>query len=178
MTAAAGETDNAIAHATAAIRLAPDDPRPVEQLASVLADDGNADRLASVAEELVSRFPDREDSRYYQAVALMLRGQPSEAAAVTRRLLSTAPNHAKAQNLLGAACATIGDLACARAAFARSIGINSREPSPDVNLGALALQTGDSSAAVRYFREALVVDAESAAARDGLAKALDSVRAQ
>jgi spermidine synthase len=177
VTAAAGQIDEAIAYATAAVRLSPDDPRPVEQLASVLADAGDADRLAPVADDLVSRFPDREDGRYYQAVSLMLQGRQAEAAAVARRLLSTSPNHARAQNLLGAACATIGDLACARAAFARSIEISSRDPSPYVNLGALALQTGDSSTAVRYFREALVVDAESAAARDGLARALDSVSA-
>jgi spermidine synthase len=169
LAAATGNTEDALAHANAAIGLAPGDPRPLEQLASVLADAGNADRLAPIADDLASRFRDREDGRYYQAVALMLRGRASEAADAARRLLSAAPNHAKAQNLLGAACATTGDFDCARAAFARAIEIDPRDASPHVNLGVLHLQAGDAAAAAQHFGKALALDPGSAAARQGLA---------
>jgi spermidine synthase len=168
LAAATGKTEDALAHANAAIALAPDDPRPVEQLASILADAGDAERLAPIADHLVSRFPGREDGRYYQGVALMLRSRAFEAADAARRLLSAAPNHAKAQNLLGAACATTGDLDCARAAFSRAIEIDPRDPSPHVNLGVLHLQAGDNAASAQHFREALVLDRGSAAAREGL----------
>ena len=49
-----------------ALRLAPDDPRAAEQLASIFADAGDADRLAPLAASLAARFPDRPDPRYYR----------------------------------------------------------------------------------------------------------------
>lgn len=169
--AAAGRMQDAVAHAHAAIGLAPDDPLALEQLASVLADAGDAERLAAVADDLLSRFPDRAESRYYAAVNLMLRGQPADAAGAARRLLAVAPDHAKGQNLLGVACAAVRDLACARAAFVRSIEIDARDPAPYVNLGVLHLESGDPPLAAGRFREALSLDPASAAARDGLAAA-------
>src|SRR5262249_54503989 len=99
--AASGEFDDAVAAASEARRLAPDDPRPMEQLASVLADMSDGQRLEPIADALVARFPGREDGRYYQATSLFLRGRIDEAAAAAQRLVETDPRSAKAQNLLG-----------------------------------------------------------------------------
>ena len=44
--------------ATEALRLTPDDPRAGEQLASIVADAGDADRLEPLAESLAARFPE------------------------------------------------------------------------------------------------------------------------
>ncbi len=175
--AAAGRLQDAVAHARDAIGLAPDDPRALEQLASVLADAGDAERLTAVADDLLSRFPDRAESRYYAAVSLMLRGRPADAAGQIRRVLAVAPDHAKGQNLLGVACAAARDLACARAAFVRSIEIDARDPAPYVNLGVLHLESGDAPLAASRFAEALSLDPASAAARDGLAAAEGRARA-
>ena len=169
--AAAGEGDAAIRMAVEAGRLAPADARPAEQLASIFADLGDADRLTPLADALVARFPDRADSRYYHATALFLRGRAQEAAEEARHVIASNPRHAKAQNLLGAACATLGDRSCAQAAFDVSLGLNPRDPAAYVNIGLLRLQAADASAAADYFNDALALDPASTAARNGLAQA-------
>ena len=86
-------------------------------------------RLEPIAAALVAKFPARDDGHYYRATALLLRGQTEEAAAEARRLLTANPRHAKAQNLLGVACANAGDRECAASAFAASIHLNPHDPS-------------------------------------------------
>jgi tetratricopeptide (TPR) repeat protein len=169
--AAAGDFDGAVAAASEAQRLAPDDPRATEQLASVFADMGDVQRLVPLADQLVARYPDREEGRYYQATALMLRDRPAEAANAARRVVATNPAFAKAQNLLGAACASTNQRDCAEAAFAASIRLNPREPSSYVNLGLFYLQTARPANAADAFGEALALDPSSDAARDGLRQA-------
>src|SRR4029077_13527200 len=102
---------------------------------------GDAVRLAPVADMLASRYPDREDGKYYQATALLLRDRPAAAANLARRVVAANPRSAKAQNLLGAACASTGQRDCAEAAFAASIRLNPREPSTYVNVGVFYLQS-------------------------------------
>jgi Flp pilus assembly protein TadD len=169
--AATGDLRGAIASAMEAQTLEPGSPEPLEQLASVFADAGDASRLAAASEELVARFPDRAESRYYRATALLLNGRTAEAIAEARRVLATAPAHARAHNLLGTACSAAGDFECARAAFEASAAHGRREPAAYVNLGTLHLERGKPAVAAAYFAEALTLDRASAAARDGLAKA-------
>ena len=169
--AAARDFDGALAAAVEAGRLAPDDPRPAEQFASVLADMSDGARLEPLANALVARFPGRDDGRYYRAAALLLRGRNEEAAAEARRIVAANPRHAKAQNLLGVACANEGRRDCAEAAFKASIRLNPRDASAYVNLGLIHLQSADAPAAAEDFAEALALDPVSAGARDGLARA-------
>jgi Flp pilus assembly protein TadD len=168
--ASSGDLDGAVNSATAALRLAPDDPRAAEQLASVFADAGDADRLAPLADELVARFPDRSDAHYYRASALFIRGRAEEAIVEVRRVTDGNPGHARAQNLLGAACATLNRRDCAQAAFEASIRANPRDASTYVNFGMFCLQSGDPQRAGEFFAEALALDPTSAPARDGLAR--------
>jgi len=128
-------------------------------------------RLEPIADALVARFPARDDGRYYRATALLLRGRTEEAADEARRLLAANPRHAKAQNLLGVACANAGRRECAASAFDASIRLNPRDPSAYVNLGLLQLQSANAASAAEYFGEALAIDPASAGARDGLARA-------
>jgi protein O-GlcNAc transferase len=169
--AGAGDFEGAIAAASDAQRLEPGDPRPTEQLASVLADMGDAARLAPVADLLASRYPDRGDGLYYQATALLLRGRAAEAATLGRRAVAADPMSARAYNLLGAACASSGQRECAEGAFTASIRLNPREPSTYVNVGVFYLQTARPEQAADAFSEALSLDPSSAAARDGLRQA-------
>ena len=83
--------EGAAAAAGEAVRAAPDDPRPGEQLASIYADAGEADRLSSLAEALIARFPSRDKPRYFRANALLLEGRAAEAAAELRQLVSGNP---------------------------------------------------------------------------------------
>jgi Flp pilus assembly protein TadD len=169
--AAAGDFDAAIAAASDARRLEPGDPHPTEQLASVFADMGDASRLAPVADLLASQYPDREDGTYYRATALLLSGRAAAAATLARRVVAGNTTSARAQNLLGAACASTGQRDCAEAAFTESIRLNPREPSTYINLGVLYLQTARPDRAADAFGEALSLDPASAAARDGLRQA-------
>jgi spermidine synthase len=169
--AAAGDFDGAIAMATSALQLTPDDPQAGEQLASIVADAGDGDRLGTLAESLAARFPNRPEPQYYRASALFLRGRTEDAMTAVRHVTDSHPEHARAQNLLGAACATLNRRECAQAAFEASLRASPRDPSTYVNLGHFSLQSSNPDAAARYFAEALSIDPELVAARDGLAEA-------
>ena len=169
--AAGGDFQGAVDMATEALRLTPDDPRAGEQLASIVADSGDADRLQPLAESLSARFPDRPEPKYYVATALFLRGRTEEALTAVRYVTDGHPDHARAQNLLGAACATLKRRDCAQAAFEASLRASPRDPSTYVNIGQFSLETAKPEAAARYFSEALSIDPELQTARDGLAQA-------
>jgi Flp pilus assembly protein TadD len=169
--ASTGDVEGAITEANDAGRLEPDSPEPMEQLASIFADVQDAARLTPLAETLVARFPKRADGRYYYAASLFLRGRPADAAQEARRVLAMDPRHAKAQNLLGAACAMSGDNECAKTAFETAVELSPRDASPLTNLGFFHLQAGNPSAAAAYFAEAVAIDQESDAARKGLLEA-------
>jgi spermidine synthase len=173
--AARGDFQGAADKATEALRIAPDEPRAGEQLASVYADAGDGQRLAPLAKALIARFPSRDESRYYQATSLFLAGQTQEALEQVRQLVAGNPGHARAQNLLGASCATLGDRQCAESAFKASIRANPRDPSTYVNLGTFYLQSGNLGAA-DMFAEALALDPTSASARSGLAQARETAK--
>lgn len=173
--AARGDFQGGVDRATEALRIDPADAQAGEQLASVYADAGDGERLAALADALVARFPAREDGRYYRAAARFLRGQTQGALEDVRQVIAAHPDHARAQNLLGAACATLGQRDCAESAFKASIRANPRDLSTYVNLGTFYLQTG-SPAAIDAFAEALTLDPTSTAARTGLAQARDTAK--
>ena len=103
---------------------------------------------------MVARFPDRLEARYYRATALFLRGQAAGGRRRRACRSSTArPDHARAQSLLGAACAAAGQRDCALAAFSAAIRENPRDASGYVNAGLLSLQSGNPSAAVGLLRQ-------------------------
>ena len=169
--AVTGDAPGAVQAALDALRLAPDDPRAAEQLASVLADSGDGDRLTALADSMTARFPDRVDPQFYQATALFLHGRNEDTVTAARRITDKHPEHARAQNLLGAACAALGRRDCALAAFEASIRANPRDPSGYVNAGLISLQSANPSTAVDFFASALTIDPSSKPARDGLAQA-------
>ena len=174
--ASGGDFDGAIEMATQALQLAPDDPRAGEQLASIVADAGDAGRLGPLAESLSARFPNRPDAQYYRASALFLSGRTEDALSAVGHVIDGHPDHARAQNLLGAACATLGRADCARAAFQASLRANPRDPSTYINIGQFSLQSGSPEDAAGYFAEALTIDPASSAARNGLAQARSLLR--
>jgi spermidine synthase len=173
--AATGAFETARQLATDAVGLAPDDPRAGEQLAAVVADAGDVERLAPLADALARRFPGRPDPLFYQATASFLRGRMKEAVAAAREVVGARPDLARAQNLLGAACASQNELACAASAFDASLRAAPRVSSTYVNLGNLRLQAGDPEGAAQSFAEALVTDPASAPAREGLRLARDAL---
>ena len=128
------------------------------------------DRLAPFADSLVARFPGPARA------ACITRRPPCFFAAVTRRRLPRVrrrdgadPDHARAQSLLGAACAAVGRRDCALAAFEASIRANPRDASGYVNAGLISLQSGATRRRPSdFFASALTIDPTSKPARDGL----------
>jgi spermidine synthase len=174
--AATGDAKGGLDMAAAALHLAPDDPAAAGQLASVLADANDVQRLAPLADALVRQFPDRGDAHYYRASALFMSGRATEAIDEVRKVTSASPTYARALNLLGAACATAGRSDCAKSAFQASIQANPRDSGTYVNLGTFFLQAGDPARATEAFAEALAVDPGSAAARAGLDQARSAAK--
>ena len=166
-----GHAELAASTASEAVRIAPDDPAAMEQLASVYADAGDAAGLTQVAETLVSKFPSREKSHYYHANALFLNGRIREAMEEARTVVAGNPKDSRAQNLLGVSCANLGLKDCALAAFTAALAVDPRDPATYVNLGVFHLQAANPAAAVQYFSVALTLDHASDPARQGLAEA-------
>ena len=166
--AATGDLERAASLANEAIRLAPRDERAPLQLAAVCADAGDGRRLAPIADALLAQFPGLARARVYRAQALFLNGSVDQAIAESRQFVAAHPDDARGQNLLGVACATSGDRACARRAFEAALALNPRDAETYVNLGVLELNSGDPVAAADRFAIALALDRTSAAARQGL----------
>jgi spermidine synthase len=169
--AARGSFDEAIQEAERACEMQPVDPRALEQLASLLADIGDAVRLEPVVQHLQQRQPERASSAYYAAAARFLRGQFAEAIRFAEQAVARDPQYAAAHNLLGAIHASVDNRDSARAAFAAALRLNHEDASVYTNLGLLELSSGNPAAARAYFIEALSLDPQSEAARRGLEQA-------
>ena len=168
--ASSGAFDEAIRIAGSAVQAHPDDAAAVEQLASIYADAGDADRLTSMVPAL-ARFSARAGSRYYLAVNHFLRSELDPAQRTAQEVLAIDARFARAQNLLGAIYATRGDTAAARKAFQASLLLDPQDPATYQNLAQLELNSGHAPAAAQLFTEALTLDPTSAPAREGLSRA-------
>jgi Flp pilus assembly protein TadD len=157
--------------ARALVAAFPDDPRGLEQLASVLADAGDVQGLTDVTNEIARRSPGSWAAAYYDATLAFLRDAYEEAARRGEQAAAVDPRDARALNLVGAARASLGDTAGARNAFEQSLRRNPRDATPYVNLGRLELASGDTGKAVALFAEAVVLDPASSEARRGFDEA-------
>ena len=168
---AGGDATGAIAAIDAADAHGRDDLRLQRELASIYADVGDTDRLAPIVARLQREAPDAPDTHYFAASHAFLQGNLDEALRLARTLIAQHPDHARAQNLIGAALAMQGHVDAARAAFASSIAADPRDSGTYVNAGSLELEHGRPDDARRQFAIALAMDLTSDAARRGLAAA-------
>lgn len=141
----------------------------LEQMASILSDLGDTERMQPVVMRLRAEAPSHEGTHYYSAALLFMENRVDLALAEARLVLAVNPTHAKAQNLVGACLASLGQRDAARAAFQASLAADPRDPATYTNLATLELQSGDRGRARRYFVEALTIDPQSEVARQGLA---------
>jgi Flp pilus assembly protein TadD len=100
---------------------------------------------------------------------LFMEQRVEPALAEARRVIALNPSHARAQNLLGACLASVGRRGEARTAFQASLDSDSKDPATYTNLAMLETQEGNRALAIRYYAEALTLDPNHAAARQGLA---------
>lgn len=174
--AASGDVDSAVSQAQAVVAAQPSSAGGIELLASILADAGDLARLQPLVAQMRQRFPERDETLYYEALSSFLAGRPQEAIARAERLVRTNTRHVLAQNLIGSASAQLGLRDRARAAFMASLAANPRESSTYANLGRLELEGGDPEAAIGYLGEALTLDPNDEQARANLASALAARR--
>jgi spermidine synthase len=170
--AAAGEPAKALEQIVPLFSSSPDDYRPAEQAAAILADNGDAARLRPLAEHLARRWPARTSGPYFIATAAFLEGRADDAEARARALVAAHPDEARLQTLLGVTAASLGQRDTARTAFNAALARAPRDAVNYTNLGLLDLDAGMPESAVGRFAEALMLDPSSAAASRGLAQAL------
>ncbi len=168
--ASTGAVQEAAGIAFAAAERHPSDVSALEQLASVLSDVGDKERLLPVVSRLRTIAPTADATRYYSASLLFLDGRTDQAIAEARVLVDASPGHARGHNLLGAALATAGRREAARDAFLASLKAEPRDPSTYTNLGLLELESGNRAAGLQRLAEALMLDPNAGAAREAYAR--------
>ena len=144
----------------------------LEQLASVLGDAGDAERLAPVVARLRVEAPHSAVAHYYAATLAYLQQRPDIAIREAEAAVAADGLHAKAQNVLGASFASLGQRDRARAAFSASLQSDPHDAATYSNLATLEMEAGNVPQARRYFAEALTLDPTNEIARQGLATAL------
>lgn len=164
--ASTGAVDDAARLALAVVERAPSDAAALEQLASILADVGDRDRLTPVVARMRAVAPADDRTRYYTASLLFMEGRAAEAATEARSLVTANPGHARGQNLLGAALATLGRRDEAREAFLASLRADPRDPSTYTNLALLELEGGNTPVGLQRLAEALSLDPTAQPARE------------
>jgi spermidine synthase len=168
--AAEGAYDEAVAIPFRIVQDDPNNAAALEQLASILSDVSDVERMRPVVARLRAIAPESEAAHYYSAALLFMENRVDLALNEARRVLSLNPRHSKAHNLMGACLASLGQREQARTAFKASLQANPRDPATYTNLATLELQAGNARQATRYFAEALTIDPDSAPARQGLAE--------
>jgi spermidine synthase len=169
--AAEGAYNEAVSIAFSLVQANPNSVAGLDQLASILSDLGDRERMAPVVARLRSIAPGSEAAHYHSAALLFLEGRHELALREARSVIARNPSHAKAQNLAGACLANLGQRDLARAAFEASIAADPKEPATYTNLALLELESGNPDRAEAYFAEALTIDPSSEAAREGLERA-------
>jgi spermidine synthase len=142
----------------------------LEQMASILSDVGDKERMVPIVSRLRAEAPASEAAHYYSAALLFLEGRTELALREAEAVIASNPGHAKAQNLKGACLATLGQRDQARAAFEASLAADPKEPGTYTNLANLELEAGNTDRAAQYFAEALSIDPNSETALAGLAR--------
>jgi tetratricopeptide (TPR) repeat protein len=167
--AAEGAYDQAVQIPLAMVQSDPGNLAALEQLASILSDLGDVERMRPVVASLRQRAPGTEGTHYYSASLLFLEGRADVALAEARRVLALNPGNAKAHNLAGACLASQGQRDAARQAFEASLAADPRDSSTYTNLATLEQESGNLDRAAKFFVEALMLDPASETARRGLA---------
>jgi protein O-GlcNAc transferase len=166
-----GDRDRALALGEEAIRLAPQDPKVADNVMTALMGAKDLNRLTALANFISARFPSLPNAHYYQAVSLLLHKRSDDAIAEAHRALAVEPRHARAHQLIGAACLTLERYDCAEAALTAALEADPKDATPYIRLGELRLRMADASAAYNYFAQALFLSGGSDAARKGLREA-------
>jgi Flp pilus assembly protein TadD len=146
--ASEGAYDQAVDIAFSIVQSDPNNAAALEQLASILSDVGDVERMRPVVARLRAVAPSTEAAHYYSAALLFMEERVDLALNEARRVLAINPSHARAQNLMGACLASLGRREEARAAFRASLQADSKDPATYTNLAMLETQAGNPALAI------------------------------
>jgi len=167
-----GRSDAAVDAAESALKSGEDRELVLEELAALYSDDGDAQKLESVVEQLKQARPLSAKTHYYAASAMFLRGEFEKAIGEATKAAAADNTDADALNLKGAALASLGRRDDARTAFEAALLRAPEDASVYTNLGLLALDEGDARRSIKLFGGALSLDPSSETALQGLTRAL------
>ena len=165
-----GTLDEAAAQAIELIQRHPGNVDVLDQLAAVLSDAGDIERLQPVVAEMRTRAPTGEATRFRSAELLFMQGEPDLAVHEAEAVLRLNPQHALALNVLGAALAANGVRDRARESFEASLRADPSRPVTYTNLAMLERESGNLRAAAQRYAEALTLNPSSEIASRGLAE--------
>lgn len=171
--ASQGRMEEAEKVAREALSLEPGTLAPLEQLASVYADERDHEALEPVVAALKAADPDRPATLLASATLHYLRDELTDAGRVAERLVSLDPGNTGALNLLGGVYQLLGDGGRARRALEAAARTNPRDPATLLNLARFELKSGNAAAAADRFAEALILYPKLTSAAMGLADALE-----
>jgi Flp pilus assembly protein TadD len=176
LAAARGDLEMALSAVQPLMRDLPLDPRAYDQAAAVLADAGDLPRLREVAQYQQERWPERAQTAHSNATVAMFEGRFSDAYQTATSALATFQGDARLYNTAGAAAARLRRMDDARRHFEAALAHAPRDPTVYINLGLLEFDSGNADGAARRFAEALLLEPDSAAAREGLSRAEGAMR--
>ena len=168
-----GRPDEAIVAARDGVLADPSNDAALRQLASVYADAGNEEGLERLIELVQQSTVDRSVLLYCQMRLMYLRGEFERAVQLGEEHAALEPSNVNVYNLLGSSYAALARYDRARSALEASLRLAPTDPGVLVNLGTVALRSGNPAAAAERFSEALFLSPTLPAALNGLADALE-----
>jgi tetratricopeptide (TPR) repeat protein len=174
-----GEADEAIAHLSEAVRLAPNFAQAHNNLGVVLAKNGKSDEAVVRFSEAVRLEPSFVEAQNNLGIALINVGRVDEGVINLHRALRLDPSDAVAHNSLGLALGKQGRLNEAIAHFSEAVRLNptyaeahSNLVEAHNNLGLALANQGELDEAIAHFSEAVRLKPGYAEAHNNLANAL------
>jgi Flp pilus assembly protein TadD len=137
------------------------------------ADRGSDEALEQLLVVAEQATRDRSVHLYVRARLAYVRGDFAQAVQAGGELAALTPGDVNVFNLLASAHAALKQYDRAHAALDTSRRLAPTDPGVLVNLGTIALRTGDANAAVGHFSDALFLSPTLRPALEGLADALD-----
>jgi tetratricopeptide (TPR) repeat protein len=155
-----------------ALRIAPDDPEALTDMALWFALMGRPKDEETYSRKAIAATPDFVRARIYLADALQMQGRLDEAAQEYRQALAIDPEFYDAHNSLGFILAKQGLTGEALKEFRLSLAIQPNQAIPHYKIGRILLGTHQLPEAVGEFTQALRFDPANARAHNDLGVAL------
>lgn len=169
---ARGEVDQAIAHATRAIALAPEYAQAHNDLGVGLAREGNLPQASEEYLRALAIEPSNDEARGNLGVVSARLGDYDHAIALFEQALAINPHNADAQVNWGNTLVRLGRPQQAIAHYQRALMIRPDHADAEHNWGVALARQGQLAEAVVHFRRALALDPAHAEARAYLERAL------